>query len=127
MDLNSCATSRREACMESMQSIVYHPQLVAVYHQHEVLYIIKPQEDARWRVMRYKGGNPPLMIYAALRASMICQVCGLDKQKENFCLPKVLFLLAGAQGLLCLRAKPFRGSDSPLGCHSTPLPLRALH
>ncbi|MBQ8215939.1 MAG: hypothetical protein IJZ33_06720 [Clostridia bacterium] len=23
------------------------------YHQHEVLYIIKPQEDARWRVMRY--------------------------------------------------------------------------
>ena len=33
MDLNSCATSRREACMESMRSIVYHPQLVAVYHQ----------------------------------------------------------------------------------------------
>jgi len=31
------------------------------YHQHEVLYIIKPQEDARWRVMRYKGGLPPLM------------------------------------------------------------------
>ena len=26
---------------------VYHPQLVAVYHQHEVLYIIKPQENAR--------------------------------------------------------------------------------
>jgi len=24
-------------------SLVYHPQLVAVYHQHEVLYIIKPQ------------------------------------------------------------------------------------
>jgi len=23
------------------------------YHQHEVLYIIKPQEDTRWRVMRY--------------------------------------------------------------------------
>ena len=23
------------------------------YHQHGVLYIIKPQEDARWRVMRY--------------------------------------------------------------------------
>ena len=38
---------------------VYHPQLVAVYHQHEVLYIIKPQEDARWRVMRYspKGAD----------------------------------------------------------------------
>ncbi len=25
MDLNSCATSRREACMESMQSIVWNP------------------------------------------------------------------------------------------------------
>ena len=39
-----------------------------VYHQHEVLYIIrnllryiiKPQVDARWRVMRYKGGNAAL-------------------------------------------------------------------
>ena len=29
------------------------------YHQHEVLYIIKPQENARWRVMRYspKGAD----------------------------------------------------------------------
>ena len=38
---------------------VYHPQLVAVYHQNEVLYIIKPQENARWRVMRYspKGAD----------------------------------------------------------------------
>ena len=61
-------------------SLVYHPQLVAfshsnhaerrVYHQYEVLYIIKPQENTRWRVMRYKGGSPPLMIYAALRAAM---------------------------------------------------------
>ena len=50
------------------------------YHQHEVLHIIKPQEDARWRVMICKGGVPPLMIYAALRASMICQACGLDKK-----------------------------------------------
>ena len=32
---------------------VYHPQLVAVYHQCEALYLIKPQENARWRVMRY--------------------------------------------------------------------------
>ena len=30
------------------------------YHQHVVLYIIKPQENARWRVMRYKGGNAAL-------------------------------------------------------------------
>ena len=29
------------------------------YHQHEVLYIIKPQENTRWRVMRYspKGAD----------------------------------------------------------------------
>jgi len=46
-------------------------------------YIIKPQEDARWRVMRYKGGKPPLMIYAALRAPMICQACGLDKKTRQ--------------------------------------------
>ena len=38
---------------------VYHPQLVAVYHQCEALYIIKPQVDARWRVMRYKGATRP--------------------------------------------------------------------
>ncbi|MBO5439624.1 MAG: hypothetical protein J6A53_03100, partial [Clostridia bacterium] len=31
------------------------PQGIA-YHQHGVLYIIKPQIDTRWRVMRYKGG-----------------------------------------------------------------------
>ena len=29
------------------------------YHQHEVLYIIKPQEDTRWRVMRCKGAMRP--------------------------------------------------------------------
>jgi len=38
------------------------------------------RKDARWRVMIYKGGSPPLMIYAALRAAMICQACGLDKK-----------------------------------------------
>ena len=32
---------------KSRQRRVYHPQLVAVYHQHEVLYIIKPQVYAR--------------------------------------------------------------------------------
>ena len=33
--------------------------------------------------MRYKGGAPPLMIYAAFRASMICQACGLDKKSTS--------------------------------------------
>ena len=52
---------------------VYHPQLVAVYHQHEVLYIIKPQGNARWRVMRYspKGADD---IHDCV--VMICQAYG---------------------------------------------------
>ena len=41
------------------------------YHQHEVLYIIKPQENTRWRVMRYSPEG--LMIYTARCAVMICQ------------------------------------------------------
>ena len=81
------------------------------YHQCEALYIIrtkarvylafceyiiKPQGNARWRVMRYKGGLPPLMICTALRAAMICQACGLDKKIPRtkfsvfFCLVTVL-------------------------------------
>ncbi|MBO5930886.1 MAG: hypothetical protein J6Q70_01465 [Clostridia bacterium] len=44
---------------KSRRSLVSHPHLVAVYHQHEVLYLIKPQVDARWHVMRYspKGAD----------------------------------------------------------------------
>jgi len=33
----------RNLASQSRRRRVYHPQLVAVYHQHEVLYIIKPQ------------------------------------------------------------------------------------
>jgi len=46
-------------------------------------------------VMRYSPKG--LMIYECISRhrrvihSMICQVCGLDKQKRNFCLPKVPF------------------------------------
>ena len=67
---------------KSRRSLVYHPQLVAVYHQCEALYIIKPQEDARWRVMRYspKGADD---IHDCV--VMIYQACGLDKQKQNIC------------------------------------------
>jgi hypothetical protein len=55
------------------------------YHQHEVLYIIKPQGiNARWRVMRYKGGTPPLMIYTTLRAAMICQAEAAWIKKFSF-------------------------------------------
>ena len=63
-DLNSNAKSRQRR----------------VYHQCKALYFINTQGNTRWHVMRYKGGKPPLMIYAALRASMICQACGLDKK-----------------------------------------------
>jgi len=34
--------------------------------------------------MRYKGGEPPLMICTALRAVMIYQACGLDRKKHAF-------------------------------------------
>ena len=49
----------------SRRSRGYHPQLVAVYHQHEVLYIIKPQGDARWRVMRYSPTGADDMHHAS--------------------------------------------------------------
>ena len=57
---------------------VYHPQLVAVYHQCEALYIIKPQGHARWGGMRYSPKG--LMICTARCAAMIYQACGLDKK-----------------------------------------------
>ena len=59
---------------------MYHPQLVAVFHQPVGLDIIEPQENTRWSVMRYKGGSPPLMICTARCAAMIYQACGLDKK-----------------------------------------------
>ena len=81
-----------KARISSMRSVVYH--------QHGVLHLIKPQEKARWRVMRYKGGTPPLMIYTAPCAVMICQACGLDKQKQNICLlTDVLLLLVETIGI----------------------------
>ena len=57
--LQSNSRTFRNLASQSRRRRVYHPQLVAVYHQHEVLYIIKPQEDARWRVMKYspKGAD----------------------------------------------------------------------
>ena len=51
-------------CISSARSVVSH----------------QAAGNTRWRVMRYKGGSPPLMICTALRAAMICQACGLDKK-----------------------------------------------
>ena len=44
---------------KSTQSVVYHPQLVAVYHQNEVLYIIIAKVFYLYtlRVMRYNNGS----------------------------------------------------------------------
>ena len=55
------------------------------------VYIIKPQENARWRVMRYKGGLPPLMIYTtaswwyAKPAAWINKKGTFGRQKFLFC------------------------------------------
>ncbi len=94
--------SRKDATLRWINEIVRHshdeikakpcissiPQGIAS-HQNEVLYIIKSQVNTRYRVMRYKGGTPPLMIYTALRAVMIYQACGLDRKKHL--LSQVLF------------------------------------
>ena len=55
-----------------------------VYHQCEALYIIKPQGRYTLKRDEIQGRNAPLMICTALRAAMIYQACGLDKQKRNF-------------------------------------------
>ena len=69
---------------KSRRSLVYHPQLGAVYHQCGALYIIKPQENTRWRVMRY---SPEVL--------MICQACGLNKKFDKSKL--VEFFVKGGQ------------------------------
>ena len=51
------------------------------YHQCEALYVIKSQVDARWRVMRYSPEGADDIHDCVV---MICQACGLDKQKRNF-------------------------------------------
>ena len=71
-DSNSCATSRRRRAYQQGESLVYH--------QHEVLNIIKPQENARWRVMRYSPvGADDIHDCVA----MICQASGLDKKFDK--------------------------------------------
>ena len=74
-----------EKCKREGKIIGREKLEVAKHPNHAMgVYIIKPQEDERRCEMRYKGSSLPLMICAALCASMICQACGLDKQKRNF-------------------------------------------
>jgi hypothetical protein len=56
---------------KSRRSLVYHPQLVAVYHQCEVLYIIKPQGDpALTGLMIYSPkGADDIRMYISPQAS----------------------------------------------------------
>ena len=65
---------------------VYHPQLVAVYHQCEALYIIKPQEDARYRVMIYKGGIAALDDIESYNAFV--NLSGIQNNRCDFCHPR---------------------------------------
>ena len=59
-----------EPFISSRQSRVYHPQLVAAYHQCGALYIIKPQENARGCVMRYSpAGADDIRMYTSPQAS----------------------------------------------------------
>ena len=46
-----------------------------------------------------QGRNAPLMIYAALRASMIYQACGLDKQKKELLVDKSSLFVGRGDGI----------------------------
>ena len=81
-----------------MRSIVYHPS-ENEYISLSDEYIIKSQENTRWRVMRYKGGFPPLMICTALRAAMIYQVCDLDKKILQKMYPFLQYFLVEPTGI----------------------------
>ena len=65
----ACISSATCCGISSMRSIVYH------------------QAAGRCTLARdeIQGRNAPLMIYTTLRAAMIYQACGLDKQKQNTC------------------------------------------
>ena len=92
--LQSNSRTFRNLASQSRRRRVYH-QCVALYITNTKCCISSSRrQDARWRVMRYKGGLPPLMIYTARCAAMICQACGLDKKIREqssriFCLKRV--------------------------------------
>ena len=70
-----------------------------VYHQHEVLYIIKPQVDARWRVMRYSPRGADDIHDCVV---MICQACGLDKKIDKSKLVEFFGAEGGIRTLVCV-------------------------
>ena len=63
------------------------------YHQHKVLYLIKPQ------VMQPSADDIRLRRWYTRWCVMIYQACGMDKKRSNFCLPKVTSFFIQAAGL----------------------------
>ena len=78
-----------------MGRIVYHPQLVAVYHQ----------AAGRCTLTRDEIQPAGLMIYTALRAVMIYQACGLDKKRSNFWQTKVTSFLVEVRGIDLIKVR----------------------
>ena len=68
MDLNSCATSRREACMESMQNIVWNPLQDGMESSRR-----KCTFDDSMRLRRYH----------TRRRVITYQACGLNKKIDK--------------------------------------------
>ena len=94
-----CISSATCCGISSMQSIVYH------------------QAAGRCTLARddIQGRHCRPWWYTALRR-MICQACGLDKQKQNICLPtNVLFLLAGIAGFEPAKMPESKSGALPLG------------
>ena len=86
------------------------------YHQlRKKLYIIKPQGNARWRVMRYKVGLPTLMIYTALRTVMIYQACGNPQSSASSLrgTPTAAWIKKYTLFRVCIFWSGLRGSNPP--------------
>ena len=104
MDLNSCATSRREACMESMQSIVWNPLQDGMESSRRKCTfgdsIRLRRYHTRWRVITY-------------------QACGLNKKSTSRNLSIFLVGEAGfgpAKSVTTdLQSAPFGRSGIPPG------------
>ena len=89
------AHSTKIQLVKSRRSRVWNPQLVCsmesrqslVWNQHEVLNVINPKKDTRWRVMPYAFGD-----YILTCGEITCQSFGLDRKKtawkRSFFLPK---------------------------------------
>ena len=102
IDLNPRISITPKACISSKRSFAYH-QGVALYRHSQARYsvtafltsatccgissmrsIVYHQAAGRCTLARDEIQPEGLMICTARCAAMICQACGLDKQKRNF-------------------------------------------